>query len=125
LEFTTMEIDLIEAANQLCIQRIVRQYLAPEQESHVCTIEGACVTTRRSWNRYGVPADASCWHYVFEHPEFGWSFTVRSVFRDGRLHEPVAVHTTITNYYADDTDLIADEKAACIAINEWMQTVPL
>lgn len=120
-----METNLIEAANQLCIQRIVRRYLAPEQENHVCTIEGACVTTRRSWNRYGVPADATCWRHVFEHPQYGWSFAVRSVWRDGRMYEPLPVHTLITNYYADDTNLIADENAACIAVNEWIQTVPL
>lgn len=120
-----MQTNLIEAANQLVIQRIVRRYLSPQQENYICTIEGACVTSRRFWNRYGIPADAVCWRHVFEHPTYGWSFAVRSVWRDGRLYEPLAVHTLITDYYADDTNLIADEDAACIAINEWMQTVAL
>lgn len=120
-----MKADLIEAANQLVIQRIVHRYLVHKQENHVSTIEGACVTTRRVWNRYGIPADAVCWRHLFEHPTYGWSFAVRSVVRDGRLHEPVAVHTLITDYYADDADLIADENAACLAVNEWMQTVGL
>jgi hypothetical protein len=124
LEFT-METNLIEAANRRIIQRIARRYLAPKQENHVTTIEGACVTTRRVWSRYGIPADAVCWRHLFEHPTYGWSFAVRSVVRDGRLHEPAAVHTLITDYYADDTNLIADESEACLAVNEWMQTVGL
>jgi hypothetical protein len=47
------------------------------------------------------------------------------VWRDGRMYEPLPVHTLITNYYADDTNLIVNEDAACTAVNEWMQTVPL
>ncbi|MBM1169865.1 hypothetical protein [Microvirga arabica] len=120
-----METNVIESANQLIIQRVAARYLAPAQESYICVIEGACVTTRRSWNRYGVPTDATCWRHVFEHPQYGWSFAVRSVWRDERLHEPVAVHTVITDYYIDDTNLIGDEAACIRSINEWMQTVPL
>lgn len=116
---------VIDAANAIAVQRIVLRYLAPEHGNQVCTIEGACITSRRTWSRCGVPADASSWHIVIEHPGAGWSVTVRAVWRDGRLMEPVATHCAIEKYWVDDADLIADEDAAKIAVNEWLQTVPL
>lgn len=115
----------IEMANNLAMQRIIRRYLSPERGNEICTVEGACITSRRTWSRYGVPADATCWHIVIEHPEEDWSVTARAVWRDGRLMQPVATHTVIEAYWVDDADLIADEDAARIAVNEWIQTVPL
>ncbi len=39
--------------------------------------------------------------------------------------EPVATHTTIEKYWADNTQLIDDEDAACLAFNDWAQSVPV
>ncbi|MBB4041813.1 hypothetical protein GGR34_003494 [Microvirga flocculans] len=116
---------VIEAANSLAVQRILRRYLSPERGNEVRTVEGACITSRRTWSRYGVPADATCWRVIIEHPELGWSVTARAVWRDGRLMEPVATHTTIEKYWADNTQLIDDEDAACLAFNDWAQSVPV
>jgi hypothetical protein len=120
-----MNKEVLEAANALIVQRLIQTYLPPDQEESVCTVEGACIARHRTWKRYGVPADATSWNYVIEHPDEGWSVTVRSVWRDGKLMEPTATHTCIERYWADDTDLIADEDAACVAFNEWAQSVSL
>ncbi len=39
--------------------------------------------------------------------------------------QPMATHTCIERYWADDTNLIADEDAARVAFNEWGQSVLL
>jgi hypothetical protein len=116
---------IIEAANGLAVQRIIRRYLSPKRGNEVCTVEGACITSRRTWSRYGIPADATSWHVVIEHPEQGWSVTARAVWRDGALMQPAATHTVIEGYWVDDIDLIADEDAACLAFNDWAQSVPV
>lgn len=120
-----MNTGVIETANNLILQRLVRFYLSPEEEGHVFTIEGACVTRRQMGNRYGVPADATSWRFTVENPEYGWSFTARAVWRDGKLMSPTATHTVIEEYYADDTNLVADEDAARLMVNDWLQSVPL
>ena len=117
--------EVLEAANALIVQRLIQTYLPPEQENPVCTVEGACITRDRNWKRYGVPADASSWRHTIEHPEQGWSVTVRSVWRDGQLMEPAATHCVVETYWADDINLVADVDAARIAFNEWGQSIPL
>lgn len=62
---------------------------------------------------------------IIEHPELGWSVTARTVWRDGRMMEPMATHTAIERYWADNTELVADENAACLAFNDWIGSVPL
>jgi hypothetical protein len=116
---------VIETANSIAVQRIVRRYLSPGRGNQTRTVEGACITSRRIGSRYGIPSDATSWRIIIEHPEQGWSVTARTVWRDGRLMEPMATHTAIERYWADNTDLIADENAACLAFNDWIGSVPL
>lgn len=120
-----MNKEILEAANALIVQRLIQIYLSPDGEDSVCTVEDACVTRRRNWRRNGVPADATCWRYVIEHPKQGWTVTVRAAWRDGRLMQPMATHCVVETYWADDTELVADENAARVAFNQWGQSVSL
>ena len=120
-----MNKDILEAANALIVQRLIQIYLPADQEDSVCTVEDVCITRQHMWKRYGVPADATSFRYILEHPGQGWSVTVRSVWRNGNLMQPVATHTRIERYWADDADLIANEDVARVAFNEWGQSVPL
>ncbi len=117
--------EVLEAANALIVQRLIQTYLPADQEESICTVEDVCITRQRMWRRYGVPADASSFRYILEHPGQGWSVTVRAVWRNGTLMQPVATHTRIERYWADNADLIADEDAACVAFNNWGRSVPL
>lgn len=110
----------IDLENQLIIQNLVRRYLS-DPEENVWTIEDACISARTAGSRYGVPRDARTIRYLVEHPDQGWALSVRAVWRSGTLMQPVAVHTVIERYFADDDDLEAARSKA----NEWLRSLPL
>lgn len=110
---------LIHEGNQCTTRWLLNQYLPELEGSNVWSRDGACITTRRA-TRTGVPLDAACWRVVIEHPEQGWSYAVRAVWRGGRLMSPVATHCVIEAYFADDEGLVVDPQAACMAVNEWL-----
>jgi hypothetical protein len=84
------------------------------------TPKGACISARSVARRYGVPPDATCWRYLIEHPELGWSFAVRAVWRDGKLMPPVATHTVIESYYAENDERYVQTEDVAVAVNEWL-----
>lgn len=112
----------LENANQVTIQRLVQKYLSPQDED-VSTIWDACVTQRRISNRYGVPPDAATYRYEFTHPELGFAFSARAVFRLGRLMQPIGVHTVIEEY--EDRGDHGSDYAVQLAVNDWLQSLPL
>jgi hypothetical protein len=111
---------IIRDANQLTSQRLISHYLPSPEGKNVWTHEEACISAHRVANRYGVPPDAMTWRYVVQHPEFGWSFTVRAVWRCGKLMPPLATHVVVESYYNDDEAQLPDEASAVAAINEWL-----
>ena len=103
---------------------MLHHYLPSDAINNTWTIQGACVTARRI-ARFGIPSDAVCWRYLIESPEGGWSYSFRAVWRAGSYMQPTATYAVIENYYADDTDLVADQEAAVLAVNDWLQGVPV
>lgn len=112
-----MDIEIVHDANQLTSQRLINQYLPSTDGANVWTHEGTCISAGRIPNRYGVPPDATSWRYLIEHPEQGWSYAVRAVWRGGFLMPPLAVHVVIESYFDEDED------AACLAVNEWLRSL--
>lgn len=110
---------LIETANDAGFQHLVKGYCRLDDEQDVWTIEGACITVEQARHRTGVPRDAKCVRYEVEHPEAGWSFRGRAVWRSNKLFQPLATHTCIENFDGDarygNDDMVAS------AINDWMQ----
>jgi hypothetical protein len=111
---------IIRDANQLTSQRLISHYLPSPDSDNVWTHEGACLSARRVANRYGAPPDATTWRYVVQHPEFGWSYAIRAVWRSGKLMPPLATHVIVECYCNDDETQLPDEAAAVVAINEWL-----
>lgn len=109
----------INTANTLMFQRFAKSYLAPKYLNKVTTVEGGCITHKRLSNRTNVPADAATFSYLVEHPELGFSFRVRVVWRDGKLYHP-AVHAVIEGEWDEGAGSPA---AVTAAINEWLQAV--
>src|SRR3954451_18560955 len=110
----------VHDANQLTSQRLLSHYLPSPDGDNVWTHEGACISSRRVANRYGVPPDATTWRYRIEHPEFGWSYNIRAVWRCGKLMPPLATHVVVEDYFNDDETQLPDEASAVMAINEWL-----
>lgn len=106
-------------ANQIMVQRLIQMYLSPQADD-VGTIWDACVTQRRIGNRYGVLPDASTYRYEFTHPELGFAFSARAVFRLGRLMQPIGVHTVIEDY--EDRGDHGSDHAVQLAVNDWLQS---
>jgi nickel-dependent lactate racemase len=114
----------VHEANQITTRKFIRNYLPNEDERNTWTVEGACITARR-FARSGIPADATCWRYLIEHTDGGWSYSFRAVWRDGSFMQPNATHAVIENYYVDDESLVADKDTVILTVNEWLHTVPL
>lgn len=110
----------LDEANQITVQRLIRRYLSPESDP-IRTIEGACVTMKRIGNRYGVPPDADTYRYEFLHPELGFAFSARTVWRCGDLMPPIGVHAVIEDY--DDEG--RHGRALRAVVNNWLQSLPL
>jgi len=108
----------LEEANQIIVQRFIRQYLSPKGAS-VRTIEGACVEMRQIGNRYGIVPDASTYRYEVTHPDLGFGFTTRAVWRCGDLMHPLAVHTVIEDY--NDLGGHGSDDAVRLVANDWLQ----
>lgn len=117
-----MSIQIIQDANQLTSQRLISQYLPSADGDNVWTHEGTCLSARRVANRCGLPADAATWRYLLENPEFGWSYAVRAVWRDGSLMPPLATHVVVENYFNDDEAQLPTEESAVAAVNDWLRT---
>lgn len=105
----------IDIANQIAVQKLIREYLVPPFEGY--TEAGVSICAVRSWNRSGVPRDAATWLYEFS--SNGWEMVVRAVFHEGKLLEPMATHCTIELYDGTDID------AACLAANQWLKSLNL
>ena len=112
----------LDDANQVTVQRLIQKYLSP-QSGVVSTIWDACVTAQRIGNRHGVPADAATYRYEFTHPELGFAFSARAVWRLGRLMQPMAVHTVIEDY--EDTGGHGSDAAVRFVANDWLQSLPV
>jgi hypothetical protein len=110
----------IDTDNQIMFQRLLRIYLS-DQEENAWAIEGAYVSARTAGSRYGVPRDAHTTRYRIEHPDQGWALSARAVWRSGDLMQPVAVHSVIQEYHADDDDL----EAARLKSNQWLRSLVL
>lgn len=109
----------LDDANNLIVQRLIREYLDPAGPE-VRTVEGACVVTTKIGNRHGVPPDAVTVRYEFWHPEHGFAFDVRAVWRCGDLFKPVAVHTVIEDYTNRGDH--KDDLAVRIVANDWLRS---
>ncbi|WP_114943210.1 hypothetical protein [Microvirga calopogonii] len=121
----TTNFSAIEAANNLIIQKLAHEYLAPDNDQRDWNVEGAYISARHVGNRYGVPSAATTYRYVIEHAAQGWSLAFRAVWLNGNLMQPWATHVVIETYYADDTNLVADTAQAMTAASDWLQAVPL
>jgi hypothetical protein len=110
----------LDEANQITVQRLIRRYLSPDSDP-IVTIEGACVMMKRVGNRYGVPPDGVTCRYQFLHPELGFAFNARAVWRCGDLMSPIGVHTVIEDY----DDQAGHGRALCAVVNDWLQSLPL
>lgn len=115
----------VNEVNQYITCKLVMRYLTYPTQDKVWSVADACITVRRSGRRFGVPADATSWRYLIKHPELGWSYAVRAVWRNQKLFEPVAVHTVIEEYFADEEELVPDENVAALCINDWLCSLPL
>lgn len=111
---------IIFDANCLAVQRLAAQYLAPN-EALLWTIEDACVTARKCWSRSGVPADATSYRYVIEHPDQDWTLIFRAVWRQGQLFRPSS-HVIL-----EPIEREGDRGAEAISalVNEWLQSLYL
>ncbi|TXN17216.1 hypothetical protein FV219_00890 [Methylobacterium sp. WL122] len=114
--------EFIEIANDVAFQHLVKGYCRLDDEQDVWTIEGACVTIEPTRHRTGVPRDARCVRYKVEHPEEGWTFTGRAVWRANKLYEPKATHTCI-EIVSGDARYGEDEDMVATAINDWMKAL--
>lgn len=109
----------LDEANNLIVQRLIRLYLDPDGAA-VQTIYDACVTTIKISNRFGIPPDAVTVRYEFWHPDYGFAFDVRAVWRCGDLFKPVAVHTVIEDYTNKGNH--EDDLAVRLAANDWLRS---
>jgi hypothetical protein len=116
---------IVRDANQLTSQRLVSHYLPTSEGNNVWTHEDACLAARRIPNRYGVPPDATTWRYTVQHPEMGWTFAIRAVWRCGKLMAPFATHVVIECYNNDDEAQLPDEGSAALAVNDWLRSLCL
>ena len=107
-------------ANQLTSQRLLSHYLPSTDGDNVWTHERACISTRRVANRCGIPPDATTWRYRVEHPDFGWSYSIRAVWRCCELMPPLATHVVIEGYFNDDETQLPTEDSAVLAVNDWL-----
>ncbi|MBP1180911.1 hypothetical protein [Methylobacterium sp. PvR107] len=114
--------ELVETANSAGFQHLVSQYLCLHNGETTWTVEGASITVQDARRRTGIPADARPVRYLVEHPEQGWSFAGRAVWRLGRLFEPKAVHNCIERYW-DDREQYGDDNAIVAAVNEWLKAL--
>jgi hypothetical protein len=112
----------IEHANEIIVQRLILNYLSPGGDC-IRTIEGACIQMQRIGNRHGVPRDATSRLYEVEHPELGFAFTARAVWRDGALMEPWAVHCVVLDY--EDRGSHGDDHTVKLAANDWLRSLPV
>ncbi len=71
-------------------------------------------------NRFGVPRDAVTLRYEVWHPEQGFAFDVRAVWRCNDLMKPVATHTVIEDYTNKGDH--EDDLAVRLAANEWLRS---
>ena len=112
---------ILKEANNIAVVALAR-YCGGDN-TNIWTIEGACISRRKTGRRSGVAADAISYRYLVEHPEQGWSFAFRSVWRDGNLMSPTATHTVIESYYddAETGDIVAVQEA----VNDWLKSLPI
>lgn len=111
----------ISEANSLMVQRLAQSYLSPKLLQSVRTIEGGSISTRHVSNRANVPDDAITLSHLVEHPEQGFSFRFRAVWREGQLLRPTATHVVIEQEW-DDAEH-GSPAAVSAAINDWLQAV--
>lgn len=117
-----LNIDTIDDANRVALHHLIRQYLPlGSGESFNASVEGASVEGKPVGRRYGIPADATAWRIIIEHPEQEWTVTARAVWRDGDLLSPTATHAVFERYY-DDAERYGSEDAVRVAVNEWFQS---
>lgn len=117
------EKQIIDAANNITIQRVLVRHLAGVGPYSSHEIAEAVITVEPSRHRTGVSADADCRRYVFTHVGEGWSMSVRAAWRDDRLLDPAAVHCRI-EFLWDDNGTHGDDGVAT-AVNRWLQGLPL
>ena len=112
---------VINEANSYMVQRLAQLYLSPKLPQSVRTIEGGSISTKHIPNRTNVPADAITLSHLVEHPEQGFSFRFRAVWREGQLLRPAATHVVIEQEW--DEVGHGNPAAVSAAINDWLQAV--
>lgn len=116
--------DITDTANQVTMQRLLLRYFSSQQRYATRQIAGATFTVEPSRHRTGIPKDASCQRYVIMHVAQGWTVVARTVWCNGRLLEPRAVHTRL-DHYLDDEDRHGSAEAVANAFNGWLLTLDL
>lgn len=115
--------ELIETANDAGFHHLVSRYLRLDDGETVWSVEGASVEVEDAKRRTGVPADAKSVRYKVQHPDGGWSFVGRAVWRGNKLFEPKAVHNVIESYNDDDGRYDGNDDAVAAAVNEWLMSL--
>lgn len=92
--------EIVGTANDAAFQRmLVREQLRSERGRSTWRVGEASVVAEPTRHRTGIPADAVCLRYLVEHPEEGWTFSARAVWRMGQLFKPWGTHVRIERYW--------------------------
>ncbi|MBJ6128559.1 hypothetical protein [Microvirga splendida] len=106
----------IYIANQIAVQKLIRQYLVPPFEPFV--EDDVSIKAEQTWNRYGVPSHgAETWRYEITGTD--WHMVARAVFYEGELLEPLAVHCVIEE--CKSSGIETPEQA----LNTWLKSLDL
>ena len=117
--------EIIDAANHCTIQRLLARYFSTRPRYGTREIVGATFVIEPSRHRTGLPPEAAPRRYIITHVAEGWSVIVRTVWRDGRLLQPVATHTRIDLYLDDDGRHNDDESVVAVAVSAWLRSLNL
>lgn len=121
------------SANNLAIQRLIEKQVvpadgtfSPDDDHYIWTYEDACVTAKRVRNRYKLVPDAETFRYEFiqPDPDQNWAFSVTAIWRNGRLLAPLAVNTTIQDYWPYEGADTSDDEIV-LRVNEWLRSLCL
>ena len=83
-------------AERIIIYRLLSRLNPQQSPSRIWTVEDACITARQIRSRFGIPADATCWHYEINYPNEAWTVTLRAVWRGEALFRPMTTHVALT-----------------------------
>lgn len=115
----------IDDAERLVIYRLLSRIDPIKNERLVWTVEQACVTAKKTANRYGVPADATTWIYEIHYPYApAWTASVRAVWRGNELHRPLSTHVEVVDL-DDLDDRLGGQNGVIPLLSDWLLSLPL